>query len=811
MDERVNTAPNAAVETVEDELARLRAENAALTRQVAKLNRKLDISLQTMDRMERAFAVRARFTNALLAEKSRQEKYLNMLLTHCEDIIILLDKDGRFAYCTDSFLKVAGVENFGWINGRTYEEVYRMTMDDETLLHQTNRMLMRALEENQTIHAEIVLDLGRRGDARNYIVRTSPMFDKGGDFDGILLQLNDTTDLLRAKKQAERANRAKSDFLATMSHEIRTPMNAIIGMSALVHTDNLDEVQQRYFSDIRKMSHFLLQIINDILDFSKIEAGKLDLVPTDFDFFVMYDNLCSLMKFTASEKPVQFRCHLADDVPQVLFGDEVRIRQVVTNILNNALKYTREGHVLLDVRRVPGESDSRDTLSIRVEDTGIGIQPENIPRLFDAFEQFDNVKNRSIVGTGLGLSITKRLVDMMAGEILISSEYGKGSVFTILLPLIEGDPANLVIEGDVRRVIALPEAKILVVDDNSINLTVALGFLSTHNIKADTALNGVEAVEKVQAEAYDLVFMDHMMPVMDGVEATVRIRALGGRYKELPIIALTANAVGDSRELFLSSGMNDYLLKPIEALEMNKILARWLPPDKVSRTEPMDGGETPAEDSRYEKLLATLANIKDLDVEAGLSHVNGHRETYIQVLRQFCKGLSQGLDNLRAFARDRQWGDYAIAVHAMRGVCANLGHTPLAEWAFRLEKAAKSGDEDTVRRQTDPFCRTAETFGTALTDTPLMADEGAEPNERQTVDAGWLRQALDTLAEACLECDADRAAATAADLRQAAYNEAVESRLTALCELVVSFDYDTAADICREIADLLPVQGRASV
>ncbi|MDR1156965.1 MAG: response regulator [Oscillospiraceae bacterium] len=809
MDERVNTAPETTAESAEDELARLRAENAALTRQIAKLNRKMDVSLQTMNRMERAFAVRTRFTNALLTEKSRQEKYLNMLLAHCEDIIILLDKDGRFAYCTDSFLKAAGIENFGWINGRTYEEVYRMAMDDESLLDQTNRMLMRALEENRIIHAEIVIDLGRRGDVRNYIVHTSPMFDKGGDFDGILLQLNDTTDLLRAKKQAEQANRAKSDFLASMSHEIRTPMNAIIGMSALVHTENLDEVQQRYFSDIRKMSHFLLQIINDILDFSKIEAGKLDLVPADFDFFIMYDNLCSLMKFTASEKPVQFRCHLEDDVPQVLFGDEVRIRQVVTNILNNALKYTRAGHVLLDVRRVPGD-DGRDVLSIRVEDTGIGIQPENIPKLFDAFEQFDNVKNRSIVGTGLGLSITKRLVDMMEGKILISSEYGKGSVFTILLPLIEGNPANLVLEGDVRRVIALPEAKILVVDDNSINLTVALGFLATHSIKADTAVNGVEAIEKVQAEAYDLVFMDHMMPIMDGVEATTHIRALGGRYEDLPIIALTANAVGDSRELFLSSGMNDYLLKPIEAPEMNKILARWLPADKISRTESIDGAdEAPAEGSRYEPLLAVLANVEGLDVEAGLSHVNGHRETYIRVLRQFCKGLSQGLADLRAFAGDKRWSDYAIAVHAMRGVCANLGHASLAEWAFRLEQAAKDGDEDTTRRQTDPFCRAAEDFGAALAKTSLTEAVGTE--EKQAIDTGRLRETLDTLAQACLECDTDRADAAAAALRHAAYNELMEERLAALCELVASFDYDTAADVCRELTGLLPAQDKVTV
>ncbi|MDR0380653.1 MAG: response regulator [Oscillospiraceae bacterium] len=801
MDEKVDTAPGAVAAAVGDEVTRLRKENAALTRQMAKLNRKLDVSLQTMDRMERAYAVRERFTNALVAEKSRQEKYLNMLLTHCEDIIILLDKDGRFAYCTDSFLKAAGIENFGWINGRTYQEVYRMIMDDEAFLEQTTRMIMRALEESRIIHAEVVLDLGRRGDVRNYIVRTSPMFDRGGDFDGILFQLNDTTDLLRAKKQAEQANRAKSDFLASMSHEIRTPMNAIIGMSALVNTDNLDELQQRYFTDIRKMSHFLLQIINDILDFSKIEAGKLDLFPTDFDFFVMYDNICSLMRFTASDKPVRFRCHLSNDIPQVLFGDEVRIRQVVTNILNNAIKYTREGQVLLDVRRLPGE-DGRDTLSIRVEDTGIGIQPENIPKLFDAFEQFDNIKNRSIIGTGLGLSITHRLVNMMEGKIEVSSEYGRGSIFTILLPLIEGDPANLVLENSFRRVIASPEVKILVVDDNSINLTVALGFLATHSIKADTALNGAEAVEKVQTETYDLVFMDHMMPIMDGIEATTRIRALGGRYKDLPIVALTANAVGDSRELFLSSGMNDYLLKPIEAPEMNKILARWLPADKINRMEPVEDGEAPPEDDRCKSLLDALADIEGLDAKAGLSHVNGHHETYIQVLRQFCKGFPRELSNLRAFVEGGQWSDSAIAAHAMRGACANLGHTPLSEWAFRLEKAAKDGDADTLRQQTNPFCRAVEDFGAALSATSLMED--APVQEKRPVGTDQLREMLDRLAKACRECDANLADAAAADLRQVACTEAVEERLAALRELVASFDYDAAADLCQEIADSLP-------
>ena len=379
---------------------------------------------------------------------------------------------------------------------------------------------------------------------------------------------------------AEAASAAKSRFLASMSHEIRTPMNAILGMSELMRVDNLDETQRQYFSDIRHMSHALLNIINDILDISKIEAGKMELVPVDYDIYALYDNICSMMYMLLSEKSLEFRHSLSDTVPRVLFGDETRVRQIITNITNNALKYTPKGFVELRLDKL--QKDGADYLRITVADSGIGIKKEDMPKLFGRFEQFDKEKNRSVTGTGLGLSIVKAFTKLMGGDISLESEYGGGTVFTVLLPLVEGDPDKIIQDADLRLALVSPAVKVLVVDDNAINLTVALGHLEMHEVYADTAESGAEALEMIQSCDYDIIFMDHMMPGMDGTETAEQIRALGGKYAEVPIIALSANAVSGARELFLSSGMNDFISKPIDSAELNAALIRWIPRDMIT-------------------------------------------------------------------------------------------------------------------------------------------------------------------------------------------------------------------------------------
>ncbi len=383
-----------------------------------------------------------------------------------------------------------------------------------------------------------------------------------------------TSELMAMTMKAENAAKAKSQFLANMSHEIRTPMNAVIGMSELLLAAPLDTKQFGYVHDIKTSATSLLGIINDILDFSKIESGKLGLVPVHYNFHLFVENISSMITYLSSEKGLTFLVETPENMPAYLYGDDVRLRQALLNILGNSIKFTKEGFIKLAV------TVKESTLQFDMSDSGIGMKEHDIERLFSAFEQVDKLKNRNIQGTGLGLSITKGLIEMMGGSVSVDSLYGEGSVFHVEIPLVLGDPS--LAEGDepVFTFISAPDAKVLLVDDNQINLNVGTGFLGLCDIVCDTAMNGVEAIEKMKQVEYDLVFMDHMMPVMDGIEATIQIRKMGGKYESIPIIALTANAIAGAKEMCLASGMNDFLSKPIEKIFLNHMLDAWLPKEK---------------------------------------------------------------------------------------------------------------------------------------------------------------------------------------------------------------------------------------
>jgi signal transduction histidine kinase/CheY-like chemotaxis protein len=387
---------------------------------------------------------------------------------------------------------------------------------------------------------------------------------------------------LLSLREANKASEAKTKFLARMSHEIRTPMNAIIGMAELALRENITPTVKEYILTVKKAGTNLLSIINDILDLSKIESGKLEISSSNYSFPSMLNDVVSIIKMKIVDSGLRFDINIDSNIPNSLIGDETRIRQVLLNILGNAVKYTKKGFISLSAS---GEIiENTVLLTIEVADSGIGIKPEYLKKLFDEFVRVDESKNY-IEGTGLGLPIAKNLIKTMNGDISVKSEYGKGSTFTIKLP--QKISANELFDSIKNDSIAInfnaPNARVLIVDDIDANLKVAKGLMQPYKMQVDLCTSGAEAIERIKANSYDLVFIDHMMPDMDGIEATKIIREI---YANLPIIALTANAVSGVKEMFLENGFNDFLSKPINTVELNSILEKWLPKEKQAKHSP---------------------------------------------------------------------------------------------------------------------------------------------------------------------------------------------------------------------------------
>ncbi|MBR0091485.1 MAG: response regulator [Lachnospiraceae bacterium] len=538
-----------------------------------------------------------------------------------------------------------------------------------------------------------------------------------------------------AKKESDIASESKSSFLANMSHEIRTPINAVLGMNELILRESKDETVLGYAGNIERAGNNLLAIINDILDYSRIESGRLELNEQPYNLSSVINDVYSMILFRAAGKQLEVGIRVDPQIPDALLGDEVRIRQIITNLMNNAVKYTNEGKVALEVSMETSKDPASETagapqdevivLIVRVRDTGIGIRKEDLEKLFRKFERFDMKRNNSIEGAGLGLAITNNLVDLMGGTIEVESAYGEGSVFTVRIPQPVVNPVPIgnfedafrrsaSARTDYRPSFVAPAARLLVVDDSDMNLIVAKKMLEPTLVAIDTAMSGLKALAMTQDTPYDIIFLDQRMPGMDGEETLRHIRnQAGGVNGRTPVICLTADAVGDARGRYVQKGFTDYLSKPVDGEAIEQIVRQYLPAEKISEEVPE---EVPSaqhdtvrgEDGRGKKDVPKLTEkaMRSLyGKDSSLSFRNAlnncvDTETLQEVILEFCREAPGMIAEIEAFLKEDQIRDYTVRIHRVKSSSRTIGAMQLSEDARFLEECGERNDTDAIREKT---------------------------------------------------------------------------------------------------------------
>ena len=716
--------------------------------------------------------------------------------------------------------------------------------------------------------------------------------------------------LKEAKLRAEEANESKSNFLSNMSHEIRTPMNAIVGMTEILLRSDLSEQDRGYLMNIKNSGASLLTIINDILDFSKIESGKLEIIEEEYEPMSILSDLSMIFLNRIGDKPIELIFDIDKDLPNRLYGDSIRIRQVIINIANNAIKFTEAGYVRLTIKMTRmAEADMVD-LAISIRDSGQGIKPDDLKKLFGSFQQVDTKKNRNKEGTGLGLAISKQLVENMGGQIGVRSEYGKGSEFYFNIPqrvvgsqiaavikeeaivhepmvvsglmgdqrlleqmkhmaegyglryvdcyqardngdkvdfffvdegvyrdlkeniekhfvangtelcvlqnpmrenvwneqvtvvnkplytlnfcqVINHETTAVFVETDNVMNFVAPQAQILIVDDNEMNLKVARGLLQPLRMNIDTASSGKQAIEMVQEKRYHIVFMDHMMPVMDGVETTQNIRKLADEYiQNMPIIALTANAVMGAREIFKEAGMNDFVAKPIELKDICSKIRAWLPNELVHKLS------APA--AVQEQIpQQELPVIEGLNVAEGVKN-SGSLELFTNLLGDFYKLIDLKSTKIEKCLADGMIRDYTIEVHALKNTARMIGALELSELFYKMEQCGNAEDIETIARENPAVMELCRSYK------PILEPYGkANEQEKKEVPRAKIIEALDRINAAMDSFDLDGADAALSELEEYRLPEALGPYMEELRAFVADVAMEDVMNTGKKMIEVL--------
>ena len=618
---------------------------------------------------------------------------------------------------------------------------------------------------------EYVLTAGRHG-VKDYIVKP---------FDPELLQTKIINNLKESKPSKSEKKIYTSQASAFNDYDLENNLNLL------------------YMNNLKKTSGLHMKIISDLFDYYKIESGKSDLISTYFDLNEFFSGIVWWNRNVAEAKGLIFQSDFDHSLPHIIFGDEIRMNQIIAGILSNVIQYTRQGYVRLSAVHLIEDGEENVTLS--VESSELSILEPDFMKIYEKFEQSEIQKNNT---STIKLPIARQLADMIGGEIYFTNTRDKGSAFTVKLPLQSNGNDELKSKMASKPVMAKSNVKVLVVDDNPVNLRIAVAMLYKHGIITETAQSGEEALKKIQIEQFDLIFMDHLMHGMDGAEATKAIRALGGEYYgEVPIIALSAYTAAKARDLFLRSGMNDFITKPIDEAELNMALKNWLPAGKLIDGR-FDSEESDVDESKLNELLNRIstAGSQELSIVRGLKSVGGDKKLYIEILTQFCNWIENDMRLVTEAVIHKRWKDYAIRMHALKTVFANIGDQLMSDWAYSLEKAAAEGNTEKCVKETEHFHNNVAKLHSRLADI-FDAEPSEEQGNKNSISTDKLTEILRQLSEACLTCYAGHAEDLSMELQKWVFDLEMDDNISQICGFITSFDFDKAYETIQTVLEKL--------